>query len=142
MMANRICRGMIAAVVFLSSAALAEAGERHDRGGSHFERHRVERVHADRHDRNRDYSSNFSGHSDLPSSIRGIGTYAGGISALRVRGNGIYFHVDAGRREVSPVILAPKAKIIEVNQTVDNSAFAPRFGCLTEMGVCVIRGDR
>lgn len=46
------------------------------------------------------------------------------------------------RKTKSTVILAPKAKIIDVDAVAYNDAFAPRNGCVIESGVCVIRGDR
>ncbi len=69
--------------------------------------------------------------SSLPSIIPGLGTYSGAISALRVRGNGIYFSVSGsgGERQEAP---RPKAKIVDVSSGIANP-------CSYEAGVCVIR---
>jgi hypothetical protein len=78
------------------------------------------------------------GGNGLPSYIPGIGTYAGGIAATYIRGNGLYIAVDPGilPAGTSSPMLAPKAKIIDVPEVSDNSA------CSMERGVCVIRADR
>lgn len=73
----------------------------------------------------------------LPSTLPG-GTYVGGISALRVRGNGNYFAVGSGisrqiATDVYRSLLAPKAKIMTI------SAETARDACAYEHGVCVIR---
>jgi hypothetical protein len=76
----------------------------------------------------------------LPSYIPGIGTYAGGLSATRFRGNGNYFYWqgDSGYVLVPTperVVGKPKqgAKIIDVEKVL-----AER-DCEDENGVCVIR---
>ena len=63
----------------------------------------------------------------------GIGTYSGGISALRVRGNGIYFAVDPLTTASMTRPLAPVAKVVTV---------AGEDACSYEAGVCVIRPQR
>lgn len=73
------------------------------------------------------------GSNGLPSVIPGIGTFAGSISGLRIKGNGVFFAID---RATEPKVLAyraPKAKIIEI------SAENPDDACSFEAGVCVIR---
>lgn len=77
------------------------------------------------------------GGNGLPSYIPGIGTYAGSISGVRFKGNGIYFSKQV-QRIYSPVssepqTLAPKAKIIHVNAKTIGAE------CSYEAGVCVIR---
>ena len=69
--------------------------------------------------------------STLPSIIPGLGTYSGAVSALRVRGNGIYFSVSGigGDRPAAP---RPKATIIDVSSGVADP-------CSYESDVCVIR---
>ena len=71
----------------------------------------------------------------LPSHVRGIGTYAGGLTAARFPGNGNYFYARSGgaylpddyrRSTVEP-------RIIHVNQRTFNDS------CHYEAGVCVIR---
>lgn len=83
--------------------------------------------------------------------IRGLGTYVGDIEATRDRGNGIYFTRESygwpqgpqEPRQTTDVILAPKAKIIDVEQAMAApSPFAPRNACAYENGVCVIRGGQ
>ena len=77
------------------------------------------------------------GTNGLPSYIPHLGTYGGAISALRVRGNGNYFAIDNGLsrppRSGAAMPLAPKARIIHVNDGANRSA------CSYEHGVCVIR---
>ena len=68
----------------------------------------------------------------LPSVVPGIGTFAGSVSAARVRGNGIYFAVEGSRSDVVSY-RPPVAKIIEVEAEMEDSA------CSYEAGVCVIR---
>jgi hypothetical protein len=73
----------------------------------------------------------------LPSTLSG-GTYVGGISALRVRGNGNYFAISGGLSRKGTTVnmaaqLAPKAKIINVRAETAGDA------CSYEHGVCIIR---
>lgn len=73
----------------------------------------------------------YGGGYGLPTIVPGLGTFAGTISALRVRGVGTYFYVEGfggNRRDMIP---APKAKIISVE--------TERDPCSYESGVCVIR---
>jgi hypothetical protein len=107
--------------------------------------------HRDRHgDRHRDHGRHtdrgygggeYVGGDGLPSIIPGVGTFAGGISAMRVRGNGIYFSSDlgstgeAGRRSIG---LQPK--IIHIDEDVASGEFLAYDDCRYEAGVCVIRG--
>ncbi|MCL6707378.1 hypothetical protein M8R20_10235 [Pseudomonas sp. R2.Fl] len=72
------------------------------------------------------------GGDGLPSVVPGLGTFAGSIAAVRVKGNGIYFASDISARKAAPY-QAPKARIIEVSQ--EN----PQSACSFEAGVCVIR---
>lgn len=82
----------------------------------------------------------FYGGDDFPDYIPGIGTYAGGISAFRVPGNGIYFNRDRNDRyryvddaEFAPQPRRKGPKIITVSPKTMNRA------CAYEHGVCVIR---
>lgn len=90
-----------------------------------------------RHDY-RHHQSQVSFSTDgLPSTLPG-GTYVGGISALRVRGNGNYFAIGGGlsrQRATAPATaqLAPRAKIIDVRAETAGDA------CAYEHGVCIIR---
>ena len=72
------------------------------------------------------------GGAGLPSVVPGIGTFAGSISAVRVRGSGIYFAIVGSRSDVV-TYRPPAAKIIEIDAEMDDSA------CSYEAGVCVIR---
>ncbi|WP_081158934.1 hypothetical protein [Ensifer aridi] len=83
-----------------------------------------------------DYGS--YGSYDFPTPIPDIGTYAGGLSAFREEGNGIYFSRDGGYRYAAEdfVGIAPpskRAKIIIVSPQTNASA------CPWEHGVCVVR---
>lgn len=90
-----------------------------------------------RHDyRHRQSQVSFST-DGLPSTLPG-GTYVGGISALRVRGNGNYFAIGGGlsRQRATAAAtaqLAPRAKIIDVRAETAGDA------CAYEHGVCIIR---
>lgn len=77
--------------------------------------------------------------SGLPSVLPGIGTYAGDVSALRIRGNGIYFMVERSTYRPAPFHLAPKALIIDVNANVTADKKSVESACRYEAGVCVIR---
>lgn len=106
-----------ATIVLISGTGIAAAGESHDRSHGHHHG-RGEAV---------------IGSNGLPSVIPGIGTFAGSISGLRVKGNGVFIAID---RTPGPKLVAhraPKAKIIEI------SAENPEEACSLEAGVCVIR---
>lgn len=75
------------------------------------------------------------GGNGLPSHVARIGTYAGGISAVSFKRNGIYFSADGGG-EYLPVrgrISSVEPRIISVNKRSANA------NCSYEAGVCVIR---
>ncbi|MDW9639158.1 hypothetical protein [Sinorhizobium meliloti] len=78
------------------------------------------------------------GSYDFPTPIPDIGTYAGGLSAFREEGNGIYFSRDGGYAYLAGETVAAnpsskRAKIIIVSPQVNASA------CSWEHGVCVVR---
>lgn len=78
------------------------------------------------------------GSYDFPTPIPDIGTYAGGLSAFRDEGNGIYFSRDGGYAYLAGETVAAnpsskRAKIIIVSPQVNASA------CSWEHGVCVVR---
>ncbi|WJR69269.1 hypothetical protein QTA58_11245 [Neorhizobium sp. CSC1952] len=148
MIANRMKPVLAALVLVAAFATTAEARDRwhHDRG------HRHHRVENNRWDRQGDGHWNRPAEIDRMAgvntrSIRRLrqlgGFYGGAIEAYPVRGNGIYFLRDAEYywplREQSRVTLAPKAKIIDVEQQMGGNAFASQ-ACAFEAGVCVIRG--
>lgn len=71
----------------------------------------------------------------LPSYIRGLGTYAGGLSAARFPGNGNYFYAQSGGAYLPDGYrkTTVEPRIIHVNQRTMNA------NCRYEAGVCVIR---
>lgn len=73
----------------------------------------------------------YGGGYGLPTIVPGLGTFAGSITALRVRGVGTYFYVEGFGGKKPPMVPAPKAKIISVDSAKDP--------CSYENGVCVIR---
>lgn len=79
----------------------------------------------------------------LPSVVEGVGTFAGGLSAVRIPGNGLYIasNVPLGRDRGTGG-RAPRAKIISIGEDVAQNRFLPREACEYEAGVCIIRGSR
>ena len=73
-----------------------------------------------------------AGVNGLPVHIRGIGTFAGGITATRIHGNGVYIAIAPGLGG-EPVSVAPRVKIINVSETPEKD------NCSMEHSVCVIR---
>jgi hypothetical protein len=75
------------------------------------------------------------GHSGLPSVIARNGTYSGSTAALHIRGNGTYLtgNGNYGARRNTPLVLAPKAKIIDVR------AVGTESNCRYQAEVCIIR---
>ncbi|MBB4065231.1 hypothetical protein [Gellertiella hungarica] len=73
----------------------------------------------------------YGGGYGLPTIVPGLGTFAGSITALRVRGVGTYFYVEGLGSSRTPMQPTPKAKIINVKAAKDP--------CSYENGVCVIR---
>ncbi len=73
------------------------------------------------------------GGNGLPSVIPGLGTFAGSLSAVRVKGTGIYMAIENWPVDRSRTYQPPKAKIIEINAETSDAA------CAYEAGVCVIR---
>lgn len=82
-------------------------------------------------------SRDIVGGDGLPSYIEGVGTFAGDLSTVRFRGNGIYFFADnlgGGAASVE----RPRAKIIDVSPS---SVGKVKSSCSMEHGVCVVRGS-
>ncbi len=104
--------------LLISGVASAEAGE--------F-RHRF-------HHYGEGWQEGAAGVNGLPTHIRGIGTFAGGITATRIHGNGVYIAIAPGIGAATALEPAPRAKIINVTETQDNKDL-----CSMEHGVCVIR---
>lgn len=122
MMAKSICRGMTAALLFVCAATTVSAAD-HSLG------------------RGNGSLGNSIGIQSHGSAGR-VDTYVG---SRNYTSSFIVFGINLdGRRSTakSTTVLAPKAKIIDVNAVAYNNAFAPRNGCVIESGVCVIRGDR
>lgn len=111
MLASRFVVASTAALFLGATISAAIAGDRH--------RHH--------------HRGDIVGGNGLPSVVHGLGTFSGAISAARVRGNGIYFAIEASRSTTITTYRAPKATIIEV------SLEAPDNACSFEAGVCVIR---
>ncbi|MGE7369622.1 hypothetical protein ACQKKX_11225 [Neorhizobium sp. NPDC001467] len=125
MMANSICRGMIAALLVTATASVAYGSDRSLGSGN--------------------------GSFGSTASIRSYGHDSQGSGTVRAAHPslvliGILGDLPAlgGRPENSKarIVLSPKAKIIDVNAVAYDDAFTPRSGCAMEMGVCVIRGHR
>jgi hypothetical protein len=109
---------MMAALLVSSTFNHAQAGEPYGRHGGHHHAGGQQAI---------------IGSNGLPSVIPGIGTFAGSISGLRIKGNGVFFAIDRTPRPQVIAYRAPKAKIIEI------SAENPEEACSFEAGVCVIR---
>lgn len=105
------------AIALGSTIGIAEAGEGYDRYSGHH------------HGR----SEAIIGSNGLPSVIPGIGTFAGSISGLRIKGNGVFFAINPASGPKSIAYRPPKAKIIEISEEDADQA------CAYEAGVCVIR---
>ncbi|TRL32998.1 hypothetical protein [Rhizobium straminoryzae] len=81
--------------------------------------------------------------SRLPSVVPGLGTFAGSLLAMRIRGNGLYLLREAGAVAARPAPAnPPSARIIEISSDTGRDAFLPKAACTIEAGVCVIRGGR
>lgn len=90
------------------------------------------RLHHERGQHRQNHGDAVIGGAGLPSVVPGIGTFAGSISAVRVRGSGIYFAVEGSKSDVVGY-RPPPAKIIEIGAEMEDAA------CAYEAGVCVIR---
>jgi hypothetical protein len=112
---------LASAVVILLAPSFASAGDRMMDGHRHPHHHHAQSV---------------VGGNGLPSVVPGVGTFAGNLSAVRIKGNGIFITLDRkpGRRMATAP--APKAQIIEISAENEDSA------CSFEAGVCVIRPGR
>ena len=73
------------------------------------------------------------GGNGLPSVVPGLGTFAGSLTAVRVKGTGIYMAIEKWPVNNRTTYQPPKAKIIEIDAETGDSA------CSFEAGVCVIR---
>jgi hypothetical protein len=68
--------------------------------------------------------------------VPGVGTFVGNLSAVQIKGNGIFIAVDRRPTRSKAAAPAPKAQIIEISAENEESA------CSFEAGVCVIRPGR
>lgn len=71
------------------------------------------------------------------------GYYGGDLYAYAERGNGVYFLRDGDDwqgREEARIMPLPKAKIIDVEDSLRGNSSVAGNGCSFEHGVCVIRG--
>lgn len=109
---------MTATVLSASSASAGDWGYqgRHDGWNRHHHHH---------------LPPSYGGGYGLPTIVPGLGTFAGSISALRVRSVGTYFYIEGMGAKKERMLPAPKAKIISVQAAKDP--------CSYENGVCVIR---
>jgi hypothetical protein len=162
MTAKSLKVGMFAALALVSAAGFAGAGERfsgrheymragHGSGYKAGGGHDFNSGHRDRdrfaQDGRRDRKQGFHGSRDvvggdgLPSIVGGVGTFAGGISAVRLKGNGIYFasNVDIGGTPRTSFEV-PQVKIITVGEDFSDTQFDAHDACAYENGVCIIRG--
>jgi hypothetical protein len=163
MTAKSLKVGMFAALAFVCIAGLASAGDRfsgrheyirHGHGSGHYagsgHDFKPGQRNRDRfaQDGQRDRKSHYHGRRDvvggdgLPSVVSGVGTFAGGISAVRVKGNGIFIasSVDVGGYPRTSFDV-PRAKIINVGEDFRETRFDASDACAYENGVCVIRGS-
>jgi hypothetical protein len=92
---------------------------------------------ADRHPHHHHQRQQSVGGGDgLPSVVPGVGTFAGNLSAVHIKGNGLFIAFDRRANHRTVVVPAPKAQIIEISAENEDSA------CSFEAGVCVIRPGR
>ncbi|MGF9565731.1 hypothetical protein [Neorhizobium sp. JUb45] len=135
MMAKSIFGGMTAALLFVCAAPIANASDRSlgSGNGPLGNNISVQSYNGDQGRASRSYEGRYPSYF-----IR-----HGSVAIVNARIYGRFVSLD-DRREAkkSITVLAPKAKIIDVDTVAYNDAFAPRSGCVMESGVCVIRGDR
>lgn len=145
MIANRMKPVLAAAAVLAALSSVAFAGENRwgDRGHGY---HRVENNRWDRQGdgrRNRPAEIDRMGaaYANSVSYVRRMGDfYGGGLEAYSLRGIGRYIYSDNWSSGAArQVVLAPKAKIIDVEKEMGGNAFASQ-ACAFEAGVCIIRG--
>ena len=112
---------LASALTLLLASTVASAGDRATDRDRHNDHH---------HERG------IVGSDGLPSVIPGVGTFVGNLSAVRIKGNGIFIAVDRPATRRNMATPAPKAQIIEISAENEDSA------CSFEAGVCVIRPGR
>lgn len=141
MIANRIKPVLVAAALFASLASAANAGD----GWSGADGS-VYRLGSDRSEPREDRSSNVESfrvfYTGTASFVRRLGIFSGPLQARPIPDSGIhfarYFSQDYWWGQEGRVVLAPKAKIIDVDNGL--RGFGIEDACAYEAGVCVIRG--
>ncbi len=128
-MLSRLAALLSVLVMTLALPIAVSAGERGHldwRSGRDSVRHDRRHAEGPKHHHNHGVVSP----AGLPSVIPGLGTFAGGFAAVRVKGVGNYIMVSGNRGVDAQPLLAPKARIIDVQG--ENA-------CSYEAGVCVVR---
>lgn len=123
--------GAVSALFLLTYPALAV-----DAYSSHTRETRGDRPHQHGHHPrpHHGHRETIGGGYGVPSIVPGVGTYAGTVSALHVRGNGTYYYAEGFGPAVPADVMigpAPRSKIIDVQKHQNPCSF--------EAGVCVIR---
>lgn len=119
------CLLLVLGVALVAGGASAGSYER--QGERH---HGRESSEARKHQHRKDHNAAVASPGGLPSIVPGVGTYSGAISAVQIKGVGNYFMVSGNLGADDGPVLAPKARIIEIEG--DDA-------CSYEAGVCVIR---
>ena len=112
------------ATATFATTATADAGDwKKDKWGERREHRRRDRP--------------IYGDGPLPDYIPGVGTYSGGVSAVRIPRHGTYFYVQGNRNRRTPSVLEAPAggpKVVVPGQKTFDAACDRSRG-----GVCVIR---
>lgn len=121
---------MAVAIISIISASYPVFAEGFNMGdGAHLTHHR--HGHHGKAGRHGGSAPVYGGGYGVPVVIPGVGTYAGSVSALRIRGHGTYYYAEGlGCGDGTEPRLAPMAKIVDATK-------GP--ACSYENGVCVIR---
>lgn len=77
--------------------------------------------------------------NNLPTRIPGLGTFSGGISAKRFKGNGIYFSIDGNDRYVRGQTNSGKTSPRPGAKIIDMQDAQHAMDCDNPGDVCVIR---
>lgn len=139
MIANRIKPVLAAAALFASLASAANARDGWSDAGSGVYRLDSNRW-VDRADNMSDVEGFRVFYTGTASFVRKLGIFSGALQARPIPDFGVYFSryfsEDYWRGQEGRVVLAPKAKIIDVDAGLRGFGNA----CSYEFGVCVIRG--
>jgi hypothetical protein len=77
--------------------------------------------------------------NNLPTRVQGLGTFSGGISAKRFKGNGIYFSIDGNDRYCCGQSKSKSAKPRPGAKIIDMQDAQRDMDCDNPGDVCVIR---